>query len=77
MSSSRGMTADFKCLKGPSRRVRGLLWWSSGKESACQCKGHSFDLWSKKTPHAVGQLSPDAITTEPAQPRARRSSRGN
>ena len=25
--------------------VRGLLWWSSGKESTFQCRGHGFDPW--------------------------------
>ena len=35
-------------------------------ESACQCKGLGFDPWSWKTPHATGQLSPSATTTEPA-----------
>ena len=23
----------------------GLPWWSSGKESAYQCRGHGFDPW--------------------------------
>ena len=42
----------------------GLLLWSSGWESACQCKGHRFDPWSGRIPHALGQLSPFATTTE-------------
>ena len=25
------------------RIASGLTWWSSGKESACQCRGHGFD----------------------------------
>ena len=29
---------------------RGLLWWLSGKESACQCRRHRFDLWVRKIP---------------------------
>ena len=33
------------------------LWWSSGKESACQGRGHEFDPWSRKIPHATGQLA--------------------
>ena len=33
-------------------------------ESACQCRGHGFDPWSGKIPHAVEQLSPCATTTE-------------
>ena len=44
----------------------GLPWWHSGWESACQCRGHGFDPWSGKIPHAVDQLSPWATTTEPA-----------
>ena len=43
----------------------GLPWWLSGKESACLSRRHGFDLWPRKTPHAVGQLSPCAATTEP------------
>ena len=30
---------------------------SVGKESACQCRRHRFDPWSKKMPPAAGQLS--------------------
>jgi len=28
----------------------GLAKWRSGKESACPCKGHRFDLWVGKIP---------------------------
>ena len=31
---------------------RGPSWWSSGKESACQYRGHGFDPWSGKIPYA-------------------------
>ena len=48
------------------KRVMGLPWWSSGWKSACQCRGHGFSSWSKKIPHAAGQLGPCATTTEPA-----------
>ena len=34
-------------------------------KSACQCRGHRFDPWSRKIPHAAEQLSPCAGTTEP------------
>ena len=44
--------------------VRGLPWWSSGKESTCQCKENGFDPWSRKISHAVEQLSLCATTTE-------------
>ena len=45
--------------------ANGLPWWLSGKESADQYKRHGFDLWSRKNPHAAGQLDPCATTTEP------------
>ena len=35
-------------------------------ESACQCRGHRFNPWSRKIPHATEQLSPCTTTTEPA-----------
>ena len=41
------------------------------KESAGQCRGHEFNLWFEKIPHAAGQLSPFATTTEAVRPRAR------
>ena len=31
-----------------------------------QCRGHGFEPWSGKIPHAVEQLGPWATTTEPA-----------
>ena len=31
----------------------GLPWWSGGWESTCQCRGHEFDPWSGKIPHAT------------------------
>ena len=43
-----------------------LPWWHSGWESACRCRGHGFEPWSGKIPHATEQLSPCATTTEPA-----------
>ena len=43
----------------------GLPWWPSGQESACQCRGHGFQPWSGKIPHAAEPLSPCATTTEP------------
>ena len=44
---------------------QGLPWWRSGEESACQCRGHGFEPWSRKIPHATEQLTPRATTTEP------------
>ena len=46
----------------------GLPWWCSGWEAACQCRGHRFEPWSGKIPHAVEQLGPWATITEPACP---------
>ena len=42
-----------------------IPWWSSGKESACQCRGHGFDHGSRKIPKATGQLRPGTTTSEP------------
>ena len=47
------------------KQSTGLPWWLSGKESACQCRGHGFDPWPRKIPHAAEQLSPCTTTTEP------------
>ena len=49
----------------PLKTCIGPPWWPSGEESACQYKGHRFGPWSGKIPHALGQLSPKAATTEP------------
>ena len=38
------------------KKIR-LPWWFSGKESACQCRRHGFDPWSRKILHASEQLS--------------------
>ena len=53
-----------------SKANRGLPWWSSGYESTCQCRGHRFNPWSRKIPHAAGQLSLRAATTEARVPGA-------
>ena len=45
----------------------GLPWWRSGWESACQCRGHGFEPWSGKIPHAMERLGPWATITEPAR----------
>ena len=49
------------------RIFTGLPWWRSGWESACQCRGHGFEPWSGKIPHAAEQLGPWATATEPAR----------
>ena len=45
----------------------GLPWWRSGWESACQRRGHGFEPWSGRIPHAAEQLGPWATITEPAR----------
>ena len=55
-------TSPCKALEVVKNVVLGLPRWGSG---SCQCRGHEFDPWPGKTPHAVEQLSPCAITTEP------------
>ena len=52
------------CLKITSQ---GLPWWRSGWESACQCRGHGFEPWSGRIPHAAEKLGPWATTAEPAR----------
>ena len=42
-------------------RTPGLPWWSSGQESALQCKGPCFYSWSWKILH----LSPRAQVLKP------------
>ena len=51
---------------------QGLPWWHSGWESAHQCRGHGFEPWSGRIPHATEQLNPCATAAEPAlcSPRA-------
>ena len=49
------------------KREGGLPWWYSDWESACQCRGHGFEPWSGKIPHATEQLGPWATTAEPAR----------
>ena len=35
----------------------GLPWWLSDKEFTCQGWRHRFNLWSRKIPHALKELS--------------------
>ena len=44
---------------------RGLPWSLSGWESARKCRGHGFDHWSGRIPHAVERRSPHITTSEP------------
>ena len=43
----------------------GFPWWRSGWESTCLCRGHGFEPWSRRIPHAAEQLSPCITTAEP------------
>ena len=53
-----------KVIRSAQAFLRGYL--AAGvSESACQCRGHGFEPWSRKIPHAAEQLSPCATTTEP------------
>ena len=61
------ITLNVNGLNTPikKQRLSGLPWWSSGKESALQCRGRgSIPGQGTKIPHAAGQLSPRATTTE-------------
>ena len=49
----------------------GLPWSSIGKESDLRRRGHWFDPWSGKIPHAIGQQSQCTTTTEPMCCKAR------
>ena len=69
-----------KAVTSYVRRFKGLGLYSKMEardfpggpvvESACWCSIHGFDLWSRKIPHAEGQLSPQALMTEARAPRA-------
>ena len=50
-------TRELPCLSLILRSVGGLPCWSSGEESALQCRGCGFHPWTGKIPHAPGQLS--------------------
>ena len=59
-------TSMLRMRNRKTNRV-GLPWWRGGWESACQCRGHGFEPWSRKIPHAAEQLGPWATITEPAR----------
>ena len=50
-------TSDGPLIKNPPCKKK--------KESTLQCKGHWFNPWSEKIPHAMKQLSLRATITEP------------
>ena len=51
------MYLAFTVEQNIPENLAGLPQWSSGEESACQCRGHAFHPWSRKIPYAVEQLS--------------------
>ena len=65
LSVDSGLSDVPFCLLRFKMDSPGLPWWLSGKESACQCRGHGFDPWSRKITHAVEQLSLYITSTEP------------
>ena len=51
-----GVLGTFRSIDhGLKVFMEGLLWWLSGKESACQCRRRGFDPWSGTIPHALEQ----------------------
>ena len=50
--------------------LQGLPWWYKGWEPTCHCRGHAFDLGSRRILHAVEQLSLSAAAAEVQAPRA-------
>ena len=46
-------------------------WWHRRQESAGQCRGHRFDPWSGKIPHASEKLSLCAATSKARVSRTR------
>ena len=45
----------------------GLPWWLSGEESACHCRKHRIDPWSRKIPTCGSATKPMTTTTEHAE----------
>ena len=50
--------------------LKSCIWGFPGgtlvENLPAQCRGHGFEPWSGKIPHAAEQLGPWATTTEPA-----------
>ena len=55
----------YNALTRANSVVMKILLPGTSLVSACQCRGHRFDLWSGKILQAMEQLSPCATTTEP------------
>lgn len=48
---TRDITSNFYLFYG---NITGLLLWSSGLKTIFQCRGHWFNPWSGRIPHAPG-----------------------
>ena len=48
----------MECYLALKRNDLWFPWWSSDKESTCQCREHRFNSYFGKIPHSAGQLSP-------------------
>ena len=74
--NTRGSTTDTPSNTGKPQHVTlsekltdmRLPSWPSGWESACQCRGHGFDPWSREIPHASERLIPWATATKTCVP---------
>ena len=68
-----GFSEEVACQWRPECEIKsaaegagwGHPWWFSGWESACQCRGHGFDPWFRRIPHAAGQVGPCVTAIEP------------
>ena len=60
----REISSHLSTAKWLEDKLSGFPRGQSGWESSCQCRGHRFDPWCKKTPLAVEQLSPCTTTTK-------------
>ena len=58
------MSPPYPLLSLDQEKYRGFPGGSVAKNPPAN-EGHRFDLRSRKTPHATGQLSPSNMTTEP------------
>ena len=49
----------FKMLEENKNKANqpGLPWWSSGKESGYQYRGHRFNPWSENIPRKIGNCT--------------------
>ena len=64
-SSEQDLSSQHRAYLLAKSQLPALPWGLSGKESACQCRRHGLEPWSGRIPHAMGQISPWATTTEP------------